>query len=594
MLSRAPFVGIVLLFITGILCGDFSSDFLFNADLIFAVISAVAAAGCLTCYQLKSSKSFTASFWLFLIALGAFCRVSAESRKDQNIALFEGGDYTSYEATVTSLPEKREKTVRMEATVTRILSGGKWIDQQTKALLNLPAEAADIPRPGDVLVVNGQLQLPASADNPEQFDYRNYLRNKGILWTDQLWESSFKSIKRPVQLWSVQYWLAATSEWADLEFRKNVVNNSSYGLVKAMLLGRRDDLQAGQTDDYIASGTVHILSVSGMHVAIIFLVISLMLSWLKRWNYGKLLYVATMILLLTFYAMVTGFSPSVQRATIMCIVFVLAEVSGRKQHSMNTLAISALLILLFDSAALFDVGFQLSYLAMSGIFLFYEPIHSIFHPKSRIFRFVWQVTALAFAAQLTTFPLSLYYFHQFPTYFWLVNPLVVAFTNVLLPAALVLLLVSTTGVYWLQWIVGQIVELSAYLTNVSAGIPKYFPGYLVEQINLEAIEVIMLYCTLFLIWYAYETREYKFLKRAFAIIFLFASFSVSKSIQLYLSEERVSYNIPKHSAGSYRHGNVLYLVADTAFRSDKRAFDFYVKNYTVSREVGEVVFVECK
>ena len=261
---------------------------------------------------------------------------------------------------------------------------------------------------------------------------------------------------------------------------------------------------------------------------------------------------------------------------------------------MNTLAISALLILLFDQAALFDVGFQLSYLAMSGIFLFYEPIYRIVTPKNRILSFAWQVTSLAFAAQLATFPLSLYYFHQFPTYFWLVNPFVIAFTNVLLPAALALLLVSTTGILWLQWLTNQVVEYSAYLTNVAAGIPKQFPGYLVEQVNLGTIEVVMLYCILFLIWYAYEMREYRFLKYSFALVFLLTSISVSKSIQLHLSEERVSYVIPKHSAGSYRHGHVLYIACDDAFKSEQRAFDFYISNYAISREVSEVVFVKSK
>ncbi|KQS28215.1 ComEC/Rec2 family competence protein [Dyadobacter sp. Leaf189] len=592
MLSRAPFVGIVLLFMAGILCGDFLADL--TADWLLHGILLITAASCLLCYQFKSSKLFTAAFWLFLIVSGAFCRITAEQKKDQQIAYLAQADYRAYEATVTSLPEKRDKMVRLEANVTRILAHGQWSGIHTKVLLNLPANAAEIPQPGDVLVVNGRLELPAPALNPEQFDYRKYLRNKGILWTGQLWEGTFQSVKKPIDHWSPRYWLAATSEWADLKFRENIVDNASYGLVKAMLLGRRDDLQAGQTDDYVASGTVHILSVSGMHVAIIFLAISAMLGWLKRWPIGKLLYVGIMILLLCFYAMVTGFSPSVQRATIMCIVFVLAEVSGRKQHSMNTLAISALLILLFDNAALFDVGFQLSYLAMSGIFLFYEPIYRIFTPKSRVLGFAWQVTALAFAAQLATFPLSLYYFHQFPTYFWLVNPFVIAFTNVLLPAALVLLLVSATGMFWLQWLANQVVEFSAYLTNVAAGIPKHFPGYLVEQVNLGAIEVVMLYCILFLIWYAYENRAYHSLKYSFALVFLLTSFSVSKSIQLHLSGERISYVIPKHSAGSYRHGNVLYVVSDNAFRSDQRAFDFYVKNYAVSREVSEVVFVKSK
>jgi competence protein ComEC len=593
MLSRSPFVGFALLFIAGILVGGPVRNSIPNAYWLTLLISLSSGAGALLFY-LKNKKGVTPAFWLFLIALGASCRINVEEGRDTVLASFEHADYSAYQATITSLPEKRDRSIRLEADVNRIFTKGRWLQLHSKALINLPVNATDIPRPGDILVAKGTLEKPISTVNPEQFDYRRYLRNKDILLSDQLWDNAFEINHQPGNFWSLRRWITGTSEWADRQFRANIHDNASYGLVKAMLLGRRDDLQAGQTDDYIASGTVHILSVSGMHVAIIFLLITTTLGWLKRWEYGKLLYVSIIILLLGFYALVTGFSPSVQRATIMCIVFVLAEVSGRKQHAMNTLAISALLILLFDPSALFDVGFQLSYLAMSGIFLFYQPIFEIFSPGNRIARFVWQVSALAFAAQLTTFPLSLYYFHQFPTYFWLVNPFVIAFTNVLLPVALAVLLVSITGIPWAQWLVNQVVDLSASLTNFSAAIPTKLPGYLIQDINLGTAEILLLYLAIFFAWYAVELREYKYMKYAFMTVLLFSALSVSQSIQLYALEETAAFELPKYSIGSYKHANNLYVVGGDAIVSDSHAFDFYIKNYIVSREISNVVFVGAK
>ncbi|MCE7060401.1 ComEC/Rec2 family competence protein [Dyadobacter sp. CY343] len=594
MFSKAPFVGFVLLFIAGILLGGFFFSFKILSEISSLVLLTIAVISSILCYQFQLKAGTSVSIWLSLICLGAFCRVAAEESRDAIIVSLENSHYTAYEAVIASLPEKRQKTVRFEVEITRILENGLWISMPARGLINIPADADQIPRPGDKIVVKGRLERPFLAMNPEQFDYRKYLRNKGILWTDQLRQGSFAVIHASSSAASLRLWLTGISDWADTRFRENLPDDRSYGLVKAMLLGRRDDLQAEQTDDYIASGSVHILSVSGMHVAIIFLMITTVLGWLKKWRYGKLLYVSIITLLLVFYALATGFSPSVQRATIMCIVFVLAEVSGRKHYSMNTLGISALLILLFDPSALFDVGFQLSYLAMTGIFLFYEPIYSIFNPANRCTKFIWQISALAFAAQLATFPLSIFYFHQFPTYFWLVNPFVIAFTNILLPAALVLLLVSFTNLDWLQWVVNQVVDWSAYLTNISASVPKNLPGYLIENVNLGLLETVLLYAVFLMIWVAYEKREYQYLKYGFALTFVFITLSVSTRMQSYLTTETISFSIPKHTVGGYKYGNKLYLVGDDSFKSDTHAFDFYIKNYAVTREIGETIFISSK
>ncbi|KAA0993217.1 ComEC/Rec2 family competence protein [Dyadobacter aurulentus] len=590
MLSRAPFVGFVLLFIAGILLGDVLLLAPYFSGHLALPVFLLAGISSFLCHYFELKRGVIISIWLSFIALGSFCRISGEQKLDSIISSFEESDYSGYEAKVISLPEKRRNSVRVEAEIVRVMESDNWVKMSTKVLINIPADADEIPKPGDLLIVKGRLERPMPANNPEQFDYRKYLRNKGILWTDQLGPGVFDVYHFAKKDAPARFWLTDISDWADSSFRENLADDRSYGLVKAMLLGRRDDLHAEQTDDYIASGSVHILSVSGMHVAIIFLMITTILGWLKKWRGGKVLYVSVVALLLVFYALATGFSPSVQRATIMCIVFVLAEVSGRKQLSMNTLGISALLILLFDPAALFDVGFQLSYLAMTGIFLFYNPIYAIFKPSNRIIRFIWQISALAFAAQLTTFPLSIFYFHQFPTYFWLVNPFVIGFTNVLLPAAMILLFASLINLDWLQWIFAQVVDWSAYFTNVSAGIPRYLPGYLVGQINLGIVETMLLYTLFLLIWLAYEQREFQYLKYSFLLTFLFVAISVSISIQSYLLTESISYNIPKHTVGSYKYGSKLYLVSDAAFRSDKQAFDFYIKNYVVTREIGEVIF----
>jgi competence protein ComEC len=591
MLARAPFVSVVLCFISGILLADWLMSFLDISQ--FVCIGLAVSSGVISfIFYFKNSKTaFGVSFSLFLLMLATYCKVSVEEKRNGEINSLQSARYSAYEAEIRSLPEKRRHSLRLEATVTRILSAGKWIETETHSLISIDPGSDVIPEPGDRIVVRGNLERPQEATNPAQFDYRQYLRNKGILWTDYLRSGSFQAtgnieLQNNPAVWSIQ-----VSQWADQKFREHIRDDKAYGLVKAMLLGRRDDLGTDQVDDYVVSGTVHILSVSGMHVAIIFLVISFLLGWIKKWKFGQYLYLFLVISLLCFYAVATGLPPSVQRATMMCIVFVIAEVSSRKHQAMNTLAVSAFLILLIDPSALYDVGFQLSYLAMTGIFLLYQPILSIYSPGNRIAKYVWQVTALSLAAQLATFPLSLYYFHQFPTYFWLVNPFVVLFTNILLPAAIGLLLVSAIHVIWIQWLVGKVVEITAWLTDFSVAIPKQLPGYLVENLHLDQMEVVFLYVLLLMIWYACFARAYIYLKYAFAVSALFVTYSVCMSLITYGDNDIVAHRVPKHAVISIKHGRTLYIACDSGFPGDRAAYDFYIKNYAVSKEIGDVVFV---
>lgn len=494
-------------------------------------------------------------------------------------------------ADVITLPEKRKKTLRVEVMISKMKFEKVWREQHVRALISIPLDAPIIPEPGQLMVVAGFPERPMAPLNPEEFDYQKYLWNKGIVWTDYLQDGSYRVVGGINRVRTLTEWSMLVSQWADKIFRQHIQDDQSYGLVKAMLLGRRDDLGIDQVDNYTTSGTVHILSVSGMHVAIIFMALSKLLGWLKRLKGGKFVYLLVLTSLLLFYALVTGLPPSVQRATFMCIVLIIAETIGRKDVSLNTLAISALIILAIDPHALFDLGFQLSFMAMAGIFLLYEPMEMLWKPSNRILQFIWQISALSFAAQLATFPLSLYYFHQFPFYFWLVNPFVIFFTNILLPAAMVLLLVSTTPFTWLQLVADQLVHWSAYLTNKAVGIPKMLPGYLINNLYLDKAEVVLLYLFIFGFWFAYYNRRLMVIRYTSFVGLVFIFYSLSQSIQRYYTSTAVIHSVPRHAVVSFKEGEKLYVMSDSQFVSDTDAYHFRLKNYAISQGVLETIYV---
>ncbi|TDE17665.1 ComEC/Rec2 family competence protein [Dyadobacter psychrotolerans] len=590
MFSRTPYLGFVIFFITGILLDTYLLSQTGISNTVIIGISLSSAALSFWFFQIRSYRFTTFCLSVCLISAGAVTHLLQLNQLNTSLTALSDSTYTSYQTVVRSLPEKRAKSIRMEVLIQAIRKKAGWKSESTRALLSIPSDAAVVPKPGDFIVVRGKLGRPDLPLNPEEFDYQTYLWNKGIVWTGYLPEGSYQ-ILPDHQASGPAFWSMKLSEWADRTFRENIKDDKSYGLVKAMLLGRRDDLRSDQVDDYTTSGTVHSLSVSGMHVAIIFLVISTCLNWLKRWNPGRYIYLLLVTALLCFYALVTGIPPSVQRATLMCIVFVIAEVFKRKQASINTLSISALLILIFDANAIYDVGFQLSYLAMTGIFLLYQPIERFWKPSNHLSKYIWQITALSFAAQLATFPLSLYYFHQFPSYFWLINPFVIGFTNVLLPAAMVLLLFSLLNITWLQAVVNWTVDISAYLTNVSVSVPKLLPGYLVENLYLDKFEVVLLYGCIVLVWLSYSKQENIWLKYCSAATLVFIFYSVSLSFQKYVTPAAMIHSVPKHSVISFKEGNRLYISSDPAFIQDSDAYDFRIKNYAISEGVLERIFI---
>ena len=165
---------------------------------------------------------------------------------------------------------------------------------------------------------------------------------------------------------------------------------------------------------------MHVLAVSGLHIGII----TQLLLYLFQFS-SKLITrrnaVLITVLLLWIYALLTGFSPSVVRAVFMFSVLILSQETGGNYAPINVLFYTAFILILFNPYVIYDIGFQLSYLAMLGIYTLYKPIAAWYITKNKILNYLWQGSAIGFAAQAMTVPLTLFYFHQFPNYFALTN-----------------------------------------------------------------------------------------------------------------------------------------------------------------------------
>lgn len=268
--------------------------------------------------------------------------------------------------------------------------------------------------PGDRLLIQGKPKLAAPPYSPYDFDYSLHLRRNNIFLTQ--WLSKKDHLLLATRCMDIvcrlQSWLGSWQRWLKHGILQAGLDTHQ-GVLLAMSLGDKSEIQESTRQLYAHTGASHVLAVSGLHVGILYLLMQAI--WQpRRYRQRRWLFALSTIPLLWMYALLTGSSPSVLRAALMFSFFVIAQASNRHTNPYNTLAASALLLLLANPMLLFQVGFQLSYLAVWGILFFYPRLLELWQPRIQLLRWIYSLIAVSLAAQIATLPLVLYYFRLMP------------------------------------------------------------------------------------------------------------------------------------------------------------------------------------
>ena len=415
---------------------------------------------------------------------------------------------------------------------------------------------------GDVIVLTGKLSAPVGPLNPGEFDFNEYLKQNGINYTSYLSGSSWKLIGyEPVNPIIA---LAGTVRSRVLELlQQNGLSGDNYAVAAAVLLGYDDSMESELKQDYIMAGAMHILCVSGLHVGIIYLVVNFLLGFMINNRTNNILKAALLLLTVWAYATLTGLSPSVQRASIMISVFIIGELLIRNRDTYNTLAISALLLLLINPYLLFNVGFQLSYAAVIGIVTFHQPIYKLIYIKNFILDKVWSISVLSFAAQLATFPIATYYFHFFPPWFWLTNLFTFPLSFLIIATGLIFVL--TAWIPLIAGVVGFILSGLVFLLNYSVGFVKYLPFPGIEDIHTSLPMLIGIYITLIMIYILFTKKRIRLLLPVFSLILIISFLSIFHRYEVVSQKRMVIYSINLHRAYEFIDGKNQIILADSSF-----------------------------
>jgi len=428
-------------------------------------------------------------------------------------------------------------------------------------------------RYGDVITFRSKLTLPKKTLNPEEFDYAEYLKQSGITYTSYINTYSWNLIdynpENPIIA------VAGKLRFKMLTMLKqNGLSGSNYAVAAAVLLGYDDFMDNDLKQDYIMAGAMHILCVSGLHVGIIFLVINFMLSFMRNNKFNNILKAVILLLSVWAYATLTGLSPSVQRASLMLSIFIIGKLFNRNRDTYNTLAISALILLIMNPLLITNVGFQLSYAAVFGILTFHQPIYKLLYIKNTVIDKIWSITVLSFAAQLATFPIATHYFHFFPPWFWLTN--LFTFPLSFLIIATGMLFILTSWVPFIPKLVGLALSGMIYLLNFVVGFVKFLPFSGIDYIYTSMPMLIVIYFATSLTFVMLTKKKLRLLLPILMTLVLIISLSIYHKYEVLNQKKIVIYSINKHSAYDFIDGDQHILLTDSTLSNN--TLHFSLKN----------------
>ncbi len=440
-------------------------------------------------------------------------------------------------------PPKKGNRIQLNISVEALERVGEFENVSGNISFSLPAKGNALELEyGDRVAFRALPKQISPPTNPDAFDYRKFMHFKNVHhnafgkeWEVLILENGkgnpIVSLSHNMRKNGISY------------LRKYLRTKNEFAVGTALILGYKDEMTEDISLAYANTGAMHVLAVSGLHVGIISSILIFLLGLIKNqsilWRITSA--IITLIGIWTF-AFVTGLAPSVLRASTMFSFVAIGNAFTRKKNIYNTLAASAFFLLLINPFLLFQPGFQLSYAAVLGIVFFQPLIYRSWYVKNKIGKWIWGITAVSIAAQIGTLPLSLYYFHQFPTYFWLSGLIVIPVAPVILYGGLLLFLFEGLGIPIVSKIFGYCLEQLIWLMNACIFSLDFLPFGIIENIRFDFYDVLLSYFFILLISFFIQFERKVFFKIAAIVIIILSSFYSFKTIKIQEQESIVFYD----------------------------------------------------
>jgi competence protein ComEC len=442
---------------------------------------------------------------------------------------------------------------------------------------------------GDELLIDAsRVSEIKSMGNPNEFDYEKYMNRlqfyHQVYLTHSDWVKTGKNDAKKILEWSFLFRTAVLELLESFDF-----SESDYAVASAILVGYDELLDQDLRQLYAGSGAMHILCVSGLHVGILFLLLSVLLKPFDSNIHTKKLKIIIILAAIWFYALVTGLSPSVIRAATMFSFISFGQFIHRKTSVYNSLTASAIVLIIFDPYVIFHIGFQLSYTAILGILIVQPMLSSLWNTNFLVLKYFRDLLAVSIAAQIGTFPISIFYFHIFPNFFFITNLFVIPWSFLILLTGFFTLITEFIGLgdFYILSAFKIILEFLLSSLNFFIEFINDLPFSSSTQLYLNLKDVYILYLVLFL---TFSSILLKRIKNLIMGLSLFTIMMIWNGKERFDSDNEsnesfVIYNIPKNSLAEYRNKNQTVLIGDSSVVNRKSNFARFIDNFNFERRI---------
>jgi len=435
---------------------------------------------------------------------------------------------------------------------------------------------------GDELIISANTTAVAAPQNPSAFDYRSWLAAQNIYHQVFLKQHQLVKLNGNAGNPIIAYALALRAKQVQF-YRKILKDDDAFAVASTLILGYRADLSQDTLNIYSKTGTIHALSVSGMHVGLIYMVLNWLFQYLDRNRLLKTSKVALIVVLIWLYALLTGFSPSVLRSAIMLSVYIIAKSFNRQSNSYNIISFAAFCLLVYDPFLIWDVGFQLSFLAVLGLIYLQPKIQNWWHPQNKWINKLWEIIAMSLAAQVITFPLSIYYFHQFPIYFLISNLFIMAPIALLMYLGIIILLGKFE-------FLAPIFEWLIKFTNSGLRWIADLPLSSLSAIWINKTELWLLCLSLTLFILALAGFKKRMLLVSLVCFAVFQSFLTYDKLKAFHQKKTIVFNLRKNYATAFICGQKAMVI--TNLNQESREFKYFIQPALDQHKIKEIVCIQ--
>ncbi len=493
--QTAPFFRVMLPLATGICCYSLFYEkwkwLSLNVTLILFIISLIVYTVTVLIRKANQYVAFFSLQFILLLAGWLLCYFY-DIRNDNAWFGNHLSNNNSYVVRISDAPKEKESTWKIPVSVLNVIQDNKANPATGNAFIYVYKDWQSVDfQKGDTLIIRGNWQPIKNPGNPFEFDYAHYCALNNLFYQQFL---SVKNIKlyRKAAPKDISF-IERSHYWCMQQLDRYIPDKETKGLIQAMLLGDEVNLDEHILRSYSETGIVHVIAISGSNVTFFFAIISALLWWLRNKKHLWIKYVIALPLI-WFYVVMAGAPPSAIRAAAMFSLLALGFISQKNNNSLNQLFATAVILLIAQPMWLFSLGFQLSFVAVLSLILFYRPVYRLLAPTHKITKALWATIVASIAAEILVAPLVIYYFHLFPLLFIVANVAAYLFMGMVLVLGMLIIVTSfipaiaTFFALITTWLVTAFDKIISWLQNIN---PSSFHYLLLKRFELVLVYIII-------------------------------------------------------------------------------------------------------